>query len=166
LNQVKISTDHTYAHSSDAVFAFFTDSKKVKAKQKALGARNIRMIECGRHSAGASVRFARDLPAEVPGILSRFLQPWNSVEQSEEWRICDDGGFESDLSIDVANVPVTVGGTLHLRPVDDGCVNEVRLAIDCGIPFVGKTLAEFIAADCERLIALEYEYITDRLGSA
>ena len=59
-----------------------------------------------------------------------------------------------------------VEGTLELRPVDDGCVNEVRLVVDCGIPFVGKALAEFVAADCRRLITREYEYITDRLGRA
>lgn len=163
---MKISVDHAYAHSTDAVFSLFTDSNEVKAKQKALGARNIRVLDCDRDAGGATVRFLRELPAEVPGILSRFLQPWNSVEQSEAWRICEDDTFECALGIDVANVPVTVSGTLELKPVDDGCVNEVRLVVDCGIPFVGKTLAEFVAADCERLIALEYEYISSRLDSA
>ncbi|MCP4301016.1 MAG: DUF2505 domain-containing protein [Gammaproteobacteria bacterium] len=163
---MKISEDHAYAHSTDTVFSLFTDSKEIEAKQKALGARKIRVVNCERDSDGAVVRFVRELPAEVPGILSRFLQPWNSVEQSERWRSCDGGRFKSDLTIDVANVPVTVGGTLELKPVDDGCVNRVRLVVDCGIPFVGKSLAEFVAADCKRLMAVEYKYITDRLDSA
>lgn len=162
---MKIRRDHPYSNSTHAVFALFTDPNEIKAKQKALGARNIRIVECERDDDGATVRFARELPAEVPGILSRFLQPWNSVEQSEEWRICEDDRYECDLGIDVANVPVTVSGTLELKPVENGCVNHVRLAVECGIPFVGKTLAEFIAADCKRLIALEYDYITDRLDS-
>ncbi len=160
---MKIKADHVYAHGTEAVFALFTDPEEIKAKQKALGAREIRIIDCDRSPDGATVRFSRELPAEVPGILSRFLQPWNSVEQSEHWQTCDDDRFEADLTIDVANVPVTVGGTLELRPEGDGCVNEVRLVVDCGIPFVGKTLAEFVAADCKRLIGLEYDYITDRL---
>ncbi len=163
---MKISEDHAYAHSTDTVFSLFTDSKEIEAKQKALGARKIRVVNCERDSDGAVVRFVRELPAEVPGILSRFLQPWNTVEQSERWRSCDDDRFESDLTIDVANVPVTVRGTLELKPVDDGCVNQVRLVVDCGIPFVGKSLAEFVAADCKRLMAVEYKYITDRLDSA
>lgn len=162
---MKISVDHAYAHGTDAVFPLFTAPKEIKAKQKALGARNIQIIECERDPSGATVRFARELPAEVPGILSRFLQPWNSVEQSEEWRNCEDDSYECELDIEIANVPVSVGGTLELKPVDEGCVNQVRLVVDCGIPFVGKTLAEFIAADCKRLIALEYDYITNRLGS-
>ena len=162
---MKISADHVYGHSTAAVFALFTDPKEIKAKQEALGARNIEVIDCDGDADWASVRFVRELPAEVPGILSRFLQPWNSVEQTEEWRVCDDDEFECELEIDVANVPVTVTGSLELKPTDDGCVNEVRLVVDSSIPFVGKTLAEYVAADCKRLIALEYDYITERLAS-
>ena len=163
---MKINVDHAYLHSTDAVFALFTDSKEIEAKQKALGARNVRIIDCSTDDGGATVRFIRELPAEVPGILSRFLQPWNSVEQSEDWHARDNESFECDLGIDIANVPVTVAGSLALKPTEDGCVNQVRLVVECGIPFVGKTLAEFVAADCERLIALEYDYITARLDSA
>jgi hypothetical protein len=160
---MKIRRDHEYAHSTDTVFVLFTDAKEIKAKQKALGARKIRIEECERDADGAVVRFLRELPAEVPGILSKFLQPWNTVEQSEQWRSCGDGVYKADLSIDIANVPVTISGTLALKPVEDGCVNHVRMAVDCGIPFVGKTLAEFVAKDCKRIIADEYDYISDQL---
>ena len=162
---MQISEDHGYAHGADAVYALFTDSREIAAKQEVLGARDIRILECETDADGALVHFVRELPAEVPGFLSQFLQPWNRVAQSERWRRCADGRFEADLSIDVANVPVTVGGTLEIRPTQDGCVNRVRLRIECGIPFVGKTLAEFVAADCQRLIASEYEYLTERLGA-
>jgi len=161
---MKIRRDHEYAHSTDTVFDLFTDANEIKAKQEALGARKLRVEECERHADDAVVRFERELPAEVPGILSKFLQPWNTVEQSEQWRNCGDGVYKADLSIDIANVPVTISGTLALEPVEDGCVNYVRLAVDCGIPFIGKTLAEFVANDCKRLIADEYDYISDRLG--
>jgi hypothetical protein len=162
---MKISRDHAYTHSTESVFSLFTDANEIEAKQQALGARDICIEECERDADGAIVRFVRELPAEVPGILSKFLQPWNTVEQSEEWRCCDDGIFKADLTIDIANVPVTIGGTLELEPNDDGCVNHVRLDVECGIPFVGKTLAEFVAVDCKRLIADEYRFISDRLGS-
>ena len=160
---MQISEDHLYAHDADAVYALFTDPSEIEAKQETLGAREIRILECETDRGGAVVHFERELPAEVPGFLSQFLQPWNTVEQSERWRNRGDDGYAADLTIHVANVPVTVGGTLEIRPTEDGCVNQVRLRIECGIPFVGKTLAEFVAADCERLIASEYEYITERL---
>ena len=163
---MKIRRDHKYAHSTDTVYASFTNVKEVKAKQKALGAKKMRVEQCKRDADGAVVRFVRELPADVPGILSKFLQPWNTVEQTEQWRSCGDGVYKADLAIDIGNVPVTIGGTLKLRPIEDGCVNQVRMTIDCGIPFVGKTLAEFVAKDCERIIADEYEYISGRLGPA
>lgn len=163
---MKIRRDHEYAHSTETLFALFTDAKEIEAKQKALGARKIRVEECDSDDDGAVVRFVRELPAEVPGVLSKFLQPWNTVEQSEEWRDCGDGVYEADLEIDIANVPVTIEGTLKLEPADDGCVNHVRLSVDCRIPFVGKTMADFIGKDCKRLIADEFDYITDLLDSA
>lgn len=163
---MKISRDHPYAHSTESLYALFTDSKEVEAKQEALDAREIEVLYCDKDDDGAVVRFVRELPADVPGILSKFLQPWNTVEQSEQWQVGDDDVYSCELTIDIANVPVNIEGTLELKPTDDGCVNEVRLAVDCGIPFVGKTLAEFVAADCKRLVAREYEYLTDRLMSA
>jgi hypothetical protein len=163
---MKIRRDHEYAHSTDTVFALFTDKEEINAKQEVLGARNIRVEECERNDDSAVVRFIRELPAEVPGILSKFLQPWNTVEQSEQWRICGSGVYKADLAIDIANVPVIITGTLELEPVDDGCINHVRLGVDSGIPFIGKTLADFVAKDCKRIIADEYEYISDRLDQA
>jgi len=162
---MKIRRDHEYAHSTHAVFALFTDAKDIKAKLKALGARNMHIEECERNADGAIVSFVRELPAEVPGILKKFLQPWNTVEQSEQWTSCDGGVFKANLTIDIANVPVTVSGTLELTPLDDGCVNRIRLDVGSGIPFVGKTLADFVAKDCKRIIADEYNYISDRLDS-
>jgi hypothetical protein len=162
---MKIRQDHEYAHSVETVLMQFTDVGEIEAKQEALGARNIRIEECEIYDDGADVRFVRELPADVPGILSKFLQPWNSVTQFEQWRSTDDGGYDADLDIDIANVPVTVSGTLYLEPVEDGCINHVRITVACSIPFLGKSLAEFVAHDCERLVADEYEYITDHLGS-
>jgi hypothetical protein len=162
---MKIRQDHEYAHALDAVYALFTDAEEVEAKQAALGARNISIEECELYEDGADVSFVRELPAEVPGVLAKFLQPWNTVQQSEQWRTSDNDGYDAELDIEIAGVPVTISGTLVLEPVEGGCVNHVRIDIDCGIPFVGKTLAEFVAKDCERLVAEEYDYICERLGS-
>ena len=160
---MQIKRDHDYSSDTDAVFALFTDADEITAKQEALGAREIEILEFEKDSDSATVRFVRELPSDVPGILSKFLQPWNRIEQSEDWRDCGGGVYKCDVEIDIANVPVAVEGTLELKPTDSGCVNEVRLDVTCGIPFVGKTLAEFVTADCKRLVADEYKYISDRL---
>ncbi len=161
---MKIQQEHEYTHGTADVFALFTDEREIEAKQQALGARNIRVEECDVGDDGASIRFVRELPAEVPGMLKKFLKPWNTVEQSEQWRHLGGDEYEAEIAIDVANVPVSVSGTLELEPVGDGCVNHVRVSVDCGIPFVGKTLAEFVGKDCERLITEEYAYLCKRLN--
>ena len=162
---MKIRRDHEYVHDLEDVYALFTDAAEIEAKQEALGARGISIEECESFEDGADVRFVRELPADVPGILTKFLQPWNTVRQSERWWCRDDGCYEADLEIEIANVPVTISGTLELEPLEEGCVNHVRMTVDCGIPLVGKTLAEFVGKDCKRLIAEEYQYLTERLES-
>jgi hypothetical protein len=162
---MKIRQEHEYAHDTETVFALFTDEQEITARQAALGARNIRIEACETDSGGAVVRFVRELPADVPGVLSKFLQPWNTVEQSERWHSPGVGRYEADIAIDVANVPVSVSGKLTLEPAEGGCINHVRVTVDCGIPFVGKTLAEFVAKDCERIIGDEYEYLCNRLDN-
>ena len=162
---MKIRRDHQYAHGTDVLFALFTDAGEIEAKQEALDARNIRIEECEKDEDGATVRFVRELPAEVPGMLKKFLQPWNTVTQSEQWSDAGDDTYTADLTIEIANVPVTISGTLELVPTEDGCVNYIRMSVDCGIPFVGKTLAEFVMKDCKRIIADEYKYISNYLDS-
>ena len=162
---MKIRQDHEYAYDLEAVYAMFTDMEEVAAKHAALGARNFSIEECELYEDGANISFVRELPAEVPGVLARFLQPWNTVEQSEQWRSSDNGGYDAELDIDIAGVPVTVTGTLELEPVEGGCINHVRIDIESGIPFVGGTLAEYVAKDCERLVAEEYDFICERLAS-
>jgi hypothetical protein len=53
---MKIRRDHEYTHSTDTVFALFTDKEEINAKQEALGARNIRVEECERNDDSAVVR--------------------------------------------------------------------------------------------------------------
>ena len=74
---MKIRRDHEYAHSLEAVYALFTDAGEIEAKQEALGARSISIEECEIYDDGADVTFVRELPADVPGMLRKFLQPWN-----------------------------------------------------------------------------------------
>ena len=159
-----IHQKHKYAHSTGELYALFTSAKEIKAKHKALGARNIRVEECETDERGADITFIRELPAKVPGVLSKFLAPWNTVEQSEDWECLSGDKYHANLDIDIENVPVTITGSLELKPAKGGCVNHVRLSVECGIPFVGKTLVDFIGRDVERLVAKEYDYLQQRLG--
>jgi hypothetical protein len=78
-------------------------------------------------------------------------------------RRSEDDGYEADISIDAANVPVSIAGSLEIEPREAGCVNHVRLTVDGGIPIAGKALPDFVVKACERVIAEEYRCIYERL---
>jgi hypothetical protein len=37
------------------------------------------------------------------------------------------------------------------------------MTVECGIPFIGRTLAEYVANDCLRIMGDEFEYLSDRM---
>jgi len=57
-----------------------------------------------------------------------------------------------------------MSGDMALSVRDDGCVNEVRLEVRCGIPLVGGKLADFVGGDAEKAVRAEYEFIRAHLA--
>ncbi len=160
---VKIKTQHVYDTDTAHLYSMFVNEAELIAKHEALGARNVSVKSSKQRGDGVIVVVTRELPAEVPGVLKRFIQPWNHVTQTESWRKASDDTYHADLTIEIDNVPVTISGTLNLKPQTSGCVNDIRLEVACGIPLVGGKLADFIGKDSQRLIAAEYRYLKQAL---
>lgn len=154
---------HQYNSATDEVFEFFHDPEKIKAKYEGIGSRNINVLEASEHADGFTVKIQREVPADVPGILQKFLGAWNKVVQTEQWQTTQDGGRSCNLQVDVIGVPVSVSGTMMLQPEASGCVNDVRIKVTCGIPLVGKKLAEFVGNDTKKAMDSEYAYIKSHL---
>ncbi len=160
---MKVSASHAYDCSAEAVFATFADADYLQAKHEALGARNIVIERCDAGDDSLETRLRREMPADVPGVLKKFLSPWNELVQEEHWSGNGADGYRCNFSIDIKGVPVTLKGKMHLHDTGSGSVNEVNLDIDCGIPLVGKKLAQFIGADAEKAMQAEYDYIRNNL---
>lgn len=160
----RIETVHAYAQDSDTLYAQFVDEAAVTAKHEKLGARDVEIIEWSADDEGASLVFRREVPIEVPGFLKRFLQPWNTVTQRERWQVEDVGLYHADIEVEIDNVPVRIEGTLDIGSTDEGCVNDVMLAVSSSVPLVGGKLADFVAGDSRRLIDAEYRYLKKALG--
>lgn len=155
---------HEYDHGVEKVFRFFQDPEMIKAKYEGVGARNIEILETSEEGNTFTIKIQREIPADVPGILQKFLGAWNKVVQIERWQTTADGGRNCELDVDIAGVPVTVTGTMALQADGDGCVNDVRMKVTSGIPLVGKKLAEFVAGDTKKAMDSEYGYIKSHLG--
>lgn len=158
---MKIKAVHQYAKDVDTVFGLFHDPDFMKAKYEGIGARNVEVLECaGRHA----VKVRREVPADVPSLLKKFLNPWNTVVQSESWDGKAGGPYRCTFEIDVGGVPVGMKGAMELRAEGGGCVNDVQLEVKCGIPLVGGKLADFVGGDAEKAIQAEYEFIRAHLA--
>jgi hypothetical protein len=160
---MKIKVLHQYGQDVDTVFSLFHDPDFMKDKYVGIGARNVEVLECSGSEGRYSVKVKREVPADVPGLLKKFLNPWNTLVQSEQWEGKAGGPYRCKISIEISGVPVSIGGEMELRTQDGGCVNDVRIEVKCGIPLVGGKLADFVGSDAEKAIQAEYEFIRGRL---
>lgn len=160
---MEVQDVHHYDHDVDSVFRFFHDPAVVKVKYETIGARNVEILDTSEDGSAFTIKIQREVPADVPGILKKFLGAWNKVIQTEHWQTAANGERTCDLNVDIAGVPVTVTGTMALQSHGDGCVNDIRMKIDCGIPLVGKKLAEFVGGDTKKAMDSEHVYIKSHL---
>jgi hypothetical protein len=136
----------------------------MKVKYEGIGARNVEVLECAGSEGRYTVKVKREVPADVPSLLKKFLNPWNTIVQSETWEGKAGGPYRCKLAVEIAGVPVGMGGEMELRSQDGGCVNDVRLEVKCGIPLIGGKLADFVGGDAEKATQAEYEFIRAHLG--
>jgi hypothetical protein len=155
---------HQYNHDVDTVFRVFHDPAFITAKYQGIGARNVELQECSGEGDTRTIRVRREIPADVPSLLKKFLGAWNKVEQTEEWQGQGNGVRSCEMDINVVGVPVKVSGTMTLSPDGSGCVNDVRITVTSSIPLVGKFLAEFVGNDTKKSMDAEYSFITDYLA--
>ncbi|MDQ5908807.1 MAG: hypothetical protein QG599_900 [Pseudomonadota bacterium] len=161
---MKIKVLHHYNQDVDTVFSRFHDPDFMQEKYVGIGARNVEVLECSGSDGAYRIKVKREVPADVPGLLKKFLNPWNTVVQSEHWEGKAGGPYRCQISLEISGVPVSLGGEMELRTQDGGCVNDVRIEVKCGIPLVGGKLADFVGSDAEKAIQAEYEFIRSRLG--
>lgn len=149
---------HNYDHDVDTVFNVLHDPAFITSKYESLGARNIEILEYSGEGNNRTIRTKREVPAEAPGMLKKFLGEWNKVEQSEVWQGETSGVRTCQLDINVQGVPVSLSGTMTLSPEGSGCVNNVVIDVTCEIPLVGKMLVDFVAGDTKKSMDAEYAF--------
>ena len=106
----------------------------------------------------------REVPAEVPRAMKKFLGEWNKVTQKENWTGTPGEGYKCDISIEIHGVPVTIAGTMELAADGAGCTNTICLDVNCGIPLVGKKLSELVCSQSKTSMQEEYQHIKSVLG--
>jgi hypothetical protein len=82
---MKIKALHQYAKDVDTVFGLFHDPDFMTVKYQGIGARNVEVLECAGSEGRYTVKVKREVPADVPALLKKFLNPWHTIVQSETW---------------------------------------------------------------------------------
>ncbi len=129
-------------------------------KYTALGHQDVKIVEHTEHAGVVRVTSRRKVPMEVPGFAKRFLNPLNTVEQTDEWQPATaKGERHGTWKVSASGVPVSVGGILHLVAAGKGhTLVEITGEVACSIPFVGGKLASYVGADVERTMSAEEQF--------
>ncbi|WP_020410131.1 DUF2505 domain-containing protein [Hahella ganghwensis] len=160
---MNIKGQYHFPYSVETVYQTYGNPKHIEEKQRFLGSRNIDIQQCRQSDDHFELKVVREVPAEAPAMLKKFIADWNSLTQLETWKSNGSDGYDAKMHVAIEGVPVTISGDISLVPEGDGCVHHVALHFECKIPLVGKKLAEFVAGKTEEAMENEFAFVADYL---
>ena len=157
---------HVYTQPAETVFRSFGNKEVMTKRFTAMGGRNINVELCKLTKTSLDMRVTREVPAEVPTLLKKFMNEWNHATQEEHWTGSPSKGYNGAIKITIKGVPVTITASLFLRNEGSGSVNDMTMSFHSSIPFIGNKLAEFVGKAAEVEMRREYEFVRDALNAA
>lgn len=152
-----VSDSHTYAAPIEVVQAAFADEAFVRAKYEGMGHRDVDITECARTDDGLRIVSTRVVEIDLPGFAKRFIQPVNTMEQTDTWRDDGAGGWAGTFEVDVRGAPVHISGSMTLTPANGTCVHAVTMKMDVKVPLAGGKIADWAGKnDVPRTLAAEF----------
>jgi hypothetical protein len=165
---MQFTATHTYKHPASEVFAALTDFETIAAKYVALGQTNVRLVSRDEDDDGAvTIVTRRVVPLELPGFAKRVLSPKQDVTQTDTWSAPDAKGRRTGtFAVASKGTPVQVHGTLLLAPKGaKACMNTTDVTVECGVPFIGGKIADFVGKDARRAVDHEQSWTSTYLAA-
>ena len=125
---------------------------------EALGSRNVDVEVKGKGNK-VTVTITREVPVDAPSTIKIFLSSWNKLTQIEEWSINKGKSSNAKITIDIQGVPAKISGVLKIKAIDSGCISNCDMEIKSSIPFLGRTIANFVGETTSMSIDNEFDYI-------
>lgn len=156
----------SYGSDVETALDHLASAEMTKARYEQRGERDVEVLESGRdEDGGARIVTRRVADVELPGFVQKVLGSTQTFTQTDVWRPVEDGaGYDAQWSIEVEGAPVHTGGTMRLRPDDDGCVHTVEGNVEVKVPLVGGRVAGFLEERASRLLAKELAFNAEHLG--
>ena len=155
---------HQLAGDVPTVHALLTDPAFLERKFGALGATDISVNREDGADGAQRLVIRRRVTVDLPGFATKFIQPTNTVVQTEEWAPATaDGRRVCTYTIDVQGVPSRIDGTVTLSPDGDGTRQDVQAEVKVSIPLVGGKLEKLAVDQGTTLLRGEAEFTNGEL---
>jgi hypothetical protein len=155
---MKFTVTHAYDKDTKTVFKVLTDESYLVKKFEATGAKNIQILQCSKTGKDFVIRRQMDIPANPPELLKKFVKAMNTVVAKDTWKSFDKDVKTGVFELDIKGVPISMTGTLTLKPTKKGCDYVVEFDAKCSIPLIGGKLLSLAENDTRANQKLDYEF--------
>jgi uncharacterized protein YndB with AHSA1/START domain len=156
---------HQLAGDVETVQALLTDPTFLERKFAAAGATDISVKREDTAGGGQRLVIRRRVTVDLPGFATKFIQPTNTLVQTEEWAPATaDGRRVCTYTVDVQGVPSRIDGRVTLSPDGGGTRQDVQAEVKVSIPLVGGKLEKLAVDSGTTLLRDEAEFTNRELG--
>ncbi len=160
----KAGTVDPYPATPDRIMDMLRDPAYVNAKYVALQDTKFEVLELAATADGMVLKVDREVEANLPDFVKKVLGETNRLVQSETWSKSGDG-YAADVVIDSPGKPITIKGTMSIKPNGDGTSTwSVDFVIKGSLPLMGK-IEKIVAEETQANLAKEYEFNKGWLAS-
>jgi hypothetical protein len=146
-----------FEFAPDVVFAAQSDPHYVVWKHEHMAAFDV-SAEVAEDGTGVTISSSRKLPAEIPAAAKRFVGDSITIDEVHTWAHPDvDGRRHGTVRASFGAAPMSVDGTLELRPEGSGSVLEVVIHSKANVPLVGGKLEQVVGDQFMRALRKEQE---------
>jgi hypothetical protein len=155
-----------FPYDAEEVFRTGISREYIVAKGPALGHENVELLELEDGPDGGSARARYTVESDLPSWARKMLPARNTVTESHSWPgRGSDGGRAYAFTVNVANVPVEIRGSVRLSPTSPtSCRSEARVEVKAGLPLVGGKLEDLVAGDLRRTMEGEEAFMQEWLA--
>lgn len=160
---MRLHRDYSFDAACEDVYALLTDEAFQRERIADTGVDPTASVT--HDSGGDVVTITLHLPTTgVPSRLKTFVGDQLTVTDERHWGAAEaDGARRGNLSVRVAEVPVTMRGTVTLVPEGEGCVLSIDGDLRCSIPIVGRVVETQLAEGLSGVVDAEADAVAASL---
>lgn len=160
---MRLHHDYSFDAACEDVYALLTDEDFQNERIEGTGVDPTASVTQDGESDIVTITLR--LPtAGAPSAMRTFVGDHLVVTDERHWGAEEaDGARRGSLTVRVADVPVSMRGTVSLVPDGDGCVLTVDGDLRCSIPIVGRMIETQLAEGLDGVVDAEADAVAARL---